>query len=104
MDKKSINLAYCGIYCPECSFRVAYETQNREHLFSMPEKYDSFKDTALEDCKCSGCKQKNICGDCDIKDCANSKNLEHCGECQDFPCKIILDFANDGMSHQQRSF
>ena len=103
MKRKLIDLAYCGIYCPECSFRVAYETQSREHLFSMPKKYDSFKNKALEDCKCDGCKQINICGDCDIKDCAISKKIEHCGECQDFPCKILLDFANDRVPHHKNA-
>ena len=104
MKEKSTNIAYCGIYCSECSFKVAYETQNIEHLFSMPEKYEKFKKTALEDCKCLGCKQENICGDCEIKDCAISKNLEHCGECLDFPCKLVTNFANDGMPHHKSAF
>ncbi len=103
MEEKALDLAYCGIYCPECSFKVAFETQKREHLLAMPEKYDSFKNADLEDCKCSGCKHEKIRGDCKIKDCAISKNLEHCGECDDFPCDIILNFSNDGIPHHKNA-
>ncbi|UCH89485.1 MAG: DUF3795 domain-containing protein [Thermoplasmata archaeon] len=103
MEDKAIDLAYCGIYCPECSFKVAYETQRNEHVLDMPEKYDSFKNADLVNYKCSGCKHENTCGDCKIKDCAISHNLEHCGECNDFPCEIILNFSNDGILHHKKA-
>ena len=43
-------LAYCGLYCGACSFKVAFQEQNRGHLFAMPQKYAEYKDSELEDC------------------------------------------------------
>ncbi len=36
-------IAYCGLYCGACSFKVAFEEQNREHLMRMPAKYEYLK-------------------------------------------------------------
>jgi len=103
MSDKFFDLAYCGIYCPECSFKVAFESKRREHLANMPSKYDSFKDSDLADCDCSGCKRQNVGGECRIKDCAVSRDLDHCGLCQDFPCEQLSAFADDGIPHHQKA-
>ncbi|NLT57872.1 MAG: DUF3795 domain-containing protein [Clostridiales bacterium] len=92
-------LAYCGIYCPVCSFRVACETGDRAHLLGMPAKYDPFKEGDLADCRCEGCKQDASCGPCAIKDCAQDRDLAHCGDCGDFPCEVLLAFQHDGIPH-----
>jgi hypothetical protein len=36
-------IAYCGLYCGACSFQVAYETEDRKHIDSMPSRYDKYK-------------------------------------------------------------
>ena len=41
-------LAYCGLYCQACGFKVAYEEQDRNHLRAMPAKYDRYKEDPLE--------------------------------------------------------
>lgn len=94
-------LAYCGIYCAQCSFATAYETGNRAHLLAMPEKYDKFKNDELSECACGGCKAENICGDCAIKDCAAEKAVDCCADCPGFPCETLLAFANDGVPHHK---
>ena len=35
-------IAYCGLYCGACSFKVAYDENARKHLQNMPSKYDEF--------------------------------------------------------------
>ena len=47
---------------------------------------------------CAGCPNisKPIWGDCcDIKDCCEGRGLEHCGQCSDFPCDILKEYAYD---------
>ena len=90
-------LAYCGLYCDLCSFKAAYETQNREHILRMPARYDRDKTQPMQ--PCPGCKGDNICGDCAMKDCACGRNLDHCGQCAEYPCAELLKFAGDGVPH-----
>jgi len=90
-------IAYCGLYCGACSFKVAFEEHNREHLMRMPAKYDHLKHAPLE--FCPGCRLENRCGDCAIRDCAIEKNIEYCSLCDDFPCEKLLKFNNDGIPH-----
>ena len=47
---------------------------------------------------CVGCiaMSKPLWSDsCDIKSCCEEKGLEHCGLCDDFPCKTITDMQED---------
>lgn len=46
---------------------------------------------------CSECQYREImkCEGCPIKSCVEGKNLEHCGQCQRFPCKRLHEFAFD---------
>ena len=65
-------VAYCGIYCGDCkNFKQNYN--------------------------CQGCRfEPNMVNDCPTRACAISKKLTHCGECEDFPCKLLKDFYEDG--------
>jgi hypothetical protein len=94
-------IAYCGLYCGACSFKVAFEENNPEHLMRMPAKYDYLKKAPLEGCP--GCRLENRCGECAIRDCAIEKNLEYCGLCSDFPCEKLQKFNNDGIPHHAES-
>lgn len=90
-------IAYCGLYCGACSFKVAFEENDRVHLTDMPEHYDRYKNDALEDCP--GCRLENKCGQCAIRDCAIGRGLDYCAQCNDFPCERSMGFNNDGRPH-----
>jgi hypothetical protein len=90
-------LAYCGLYCGACSFKVAFDEKSREHIKNMPAKYDQYKNAELE--FCPGCRLDSQHTDCKIRNCALSKGLTHCGGCTDFPCAILKAFNDDGMPH-----
>ena len=47
--------------------------------------------------KCKGCSNidKPFWGVCPVKSCCEEKKLEHCGECTDFPCTQLNEFAYD---------
>ena len=68
----------CGILCSECTYR--------------------------EEMNCKGCVNidkpfwaESLCGEnsCPVKDCCEGKKLEHCGQCADFPCDLLNQFAYD---------
>ena len=62
----------CGILCNECEYK--------------------------EPMKCNGCLNiaKPFWGDqCPVKSCCESKALEHCGECETFPCELLKQFSYD---------
>lgn len=94
-------IAYCGLYCGGCSFKVAHEENNFRHILSMPERYsrvkEELKDKPMPECP--GCRLDNQCGDCAMRDCAREKELDHCALCADFPCEKITAFQSDGVPH-----
>lgn len=62
----------CGILCGECNYR--------------------------EQMNCKGCVQieKPFWGEsCPLKSCCEDKKHEHCGQCNDFPCDLLKQFAFD---------
>lgn len=47
---------------------------------------------------CQGCvkMEKPFWGEqCPVKSCCESKNMEHCGQCSDFPCQMLTQFSYD---------
>ena len=45
---------------------------------------------------CKGCPQMEKPfwgGDCQVKSCCEGKSLNHCGECEDFPCKVLAEMG-----------
>jgi len=83
--------AVCGLFCPACSIYIG----NREEpdrikrlaaRFNMPE----------EEFACDGCRSekrsffcRNICKMCH---CAEEKNVDFCGECNEYPCEELKTF------------
>ncbi|MFZ5951100.1 MAG: DUF3795 domain-containing protein [Candidatus Rifleibacteriota bacterium] len=62
----------CGIVCRNCDYR--------------------------EKMNCGGCVNisKPFWGEkCPVKACCESKNLENCGFCENFPCQLLNKFAYD---------
>jgi rRNA maturation endonuclease Nob1 len=55
-----------------------------------------------EQLRCHGCKSRVnavYCVDCDIKRCAENKQVEYCFECDEYPCSRLVDFKNDEHPH-----
>ncbi len=75
---------YCGSYCGACSIAMYNKTGHADEfvacLGSVPK----------EELSCGGCKSDNVysgCQACDIRRCAREKEIEHCINCADYPCK-----------------
>jgi hypothetical protein len=61
----------CGIFCSQCEY--------------------------LEQCG-GGCTKisKPFWGDsCSVKDCCEGRGHDHCGQCSEFPCELLNEFAYD---------
>jgi hypothetical protein len=93
-------LAYCGLFCGACSFKLAVDENERAHVRSLPARYDKAKEAELQ--ACPGCRSEPTAdGDdpCAIRSCARTRGLEHCGACALFPCGAMSEFAADGVPH-----
>jgi hypothetical protein len=99
--KDDLNLlAYCGLFCGACSFKLTVDEDERAHVLSLPPRYDKAKEAELE--ACPGCRSEPaVDGDdpCKIRSCARKRGLEHCGACAEFPCSAVSEFAADGVPH-----
>lgn len=68
----------CGILCSSCPYNA--------------------KNGGLKGSACTGCTNmdKPVWADsCPVKSCCEGKGLAFCGLCADFPCALLVDFAND---------
>ena len=95
------NITYCGVYCGACSLRNAGQEQDHRHLTEKARKLDP--EELQYWITCPGCKVGSHRADCDFRICATSKDLIHCVDCADFPCKLHVDFNNDGTPHRANS-
>jgi hypothetical protein len=93
-------LAYCGLFCEQCSFKAAHDEQDDKHLKQIPYPFTK-QDLSKYNCEC--CKGFCICGPCKIKPCASAKNIDSCADCDDFPCEYIIKFSNDGIPHHKKA-
>lgn len=89
-------LAYCGLYCEQCCFKVTHDERDARHLEHSPY---SFSPDRFSECACAGCKTDNNCGPCNMRTCAIEKDLDHCANCDTFPCAHILRFERDDRPH-----
>ena len=95
--------SYCGIYCGACDIMMSYKTGKKHRLAllwnektvkslhkGLGLKYDDSKPFKLE---CHGCKSDQLfvnCSVCKIRECARQKGIEHCIDCDHYPCDQTL--------------
>lgn len=84
--------SYCGIYCGACSILMAFKTGYKDKFASY------WNDELNHEIKCQGCKTDTIfenCGKvCKIRKCAINRNMEHCIDCDDYPCNFYNEWLN----------
>lgn len=88
-------LSYCGLLCDDCPLYMATKNNDQQAKEKLAREY-STADTLFiaEDMTCEGCFwEKNdsskMCGDCEIRRCAQGKTVENCGHCSAYPCEIV---------------
>ena len=94
-------MGFCGINCDNCDIFKAANDKN--FAIELADKWKKWNPKAVASWfQCKGCKgDASLCWsrDCKIMNCAKSKNIEHCGQCSDFKCQLIIDFENDEHKH-----
>jgi hypothetical protein len=98
MNKELELLGYCGLYCGACTYYHALFPDGKQVLEDA-----IAKGYLRREGSCTGCRGKSEsmfyhCYICEIKKCAISKGIEHCGLCAGFPCERIIEFQNQGHS------
>ena len=94
-------VAYCGLLCNECEIYIATKNNN-EHAKEQLAIKCSSNDYSFskEDMNCDGCfsekaKMSKMCSVCEIKACAESKNvINNCAYCNDYPCSLITKYCS----------
>ncbi len=94
--------APCGLDCFNCQFYLAKTDQ--EALMKVEELSKQFN-IPVATMLCNGCRnhdgriplQKHIFGEahrCVAYECSKSRNLDFCGDCEEFPCDTLHPYAD----------
>ncbi len=81
-------IACCGLDCASCDARIATLADDNELRFQTAEKWKVQYHAGIspERINCTGCREAGIkfshCAECEIRNCANSKNFLTCAECE----------------------
>lgn len=89
--KKVLLLGICGVYCGACTTFRAYN-DNDEALVEWEVKMGMPHDEIF----CKGCLSNLVnewCSNCDFRKCVKKKSVTYCFECEDFPCKKLVNFS-----------
>lgn len=82
--------AVCGLFCPSCTIFIAtHEDPARLKRLADDEEEN------LDEYRCEGCRSERrigACKTCKILECASIRDISFCGECSDYPCKVIDEF------------
>jgi len=95
MCKVTTNIVYCGFDCHECLIYKATLKADTEYKEFVRSKYSSKDYTLrLEDINCTGCykdseKLFKFCKECEIRICGIAKDIDNCGECDNYPCEKL---------------
>lgn len=95
---------YCGLYCGACSIMRAYTTGEKDKLASywieptvrayLESQGIAYPENEPLELKCHGCKTDTVfinCRPCKIRKCAGERNIEHCIDCSEYPCKFFAE-------------
>ena len=94
-------LAACGLYCGACyHYRASFYDDERLLTEAARRGRDPQGFT------CQGCHSDVLyihagCAHCEIRACADSRGITHCGLCADFPCPRLWAFQSDGRVHHE---
>ena len=108
MTEQINEVAYCGIYCPNCGMRNRLPERAAALLETMKvgqwEEFGpdiegftpfwKFLNYLTDTSVTKGCQADN-CGnpECGIRLCAKEKDVAACPMCADFPCEMIVSFT-----------
>jgi hypothetical protein len=85
----------CGDHCDFCPRYHATQSNNQIALEKVKELWVRLGLRApffpAGELVCFGCKPDNVCAYSALRDCVMDRNIENCGFCSAYPCKIVVD-------------
>ena len=85
-------MGYCGDMCDHCPRYIATQLGSKDKLAEVALLWHKMgaSPTLLtpEEMVCHGCSPAKKCP-FGMAQCASEKKLNHCGECDDYPCPIL---------------
>ena len=93
-------ISFCGIVCSECpAFLATKNNFSLEKKTEIAKKWSEKYRAGIkpEDINCEGCtpetgKKFNYCNVCEIRKCAQEKNVKNCGHCNEYVCEKLNNF------------
>ncbi|WP_346920183.1 DUF3795 domain-containing protein [Clostridium sp. UBA7339] len=90
-----MNITRCGYCCDLCKAfepNIKENDQRKELSKAWKDYYEL--DILAEDIHCDGCRcekenRKLIDTNCPVRKCVIEENLNHCGECNKYPCSTF---------------
>ena len=108
MTKHIPPMAFCVLLCDQCPVYIATKTGYDILKAKLAQDYSS--GTCIfspEDMHCTGCRaptgaNPKMCEPCFIRSCGLKRGMEHCGQCDDYPCQWIGQFVPADSDHRRR--
>ncbi len=107
-------MGFCGLSCASCPIYLATretdKAKQRQMRIQIAELISEHYDTPVtpEDVNdCDGCRSStgrlySGCNNCEIRNCAQTKNCLTCAHCDEYPCeKLETIFASDPDAKKQ---
>jgi hypothetical protein len=90
-------ISCCGLNCAGCDARIATMNDDNELRTATAEKWKAMYDApglSAEMINCTGCREAGVkfdhCYKCEIRNCAQGRGFETCGECPEMgTCNIV---------------
>jgi len=94
-------IAYCGIICSNCDVYKATINNDEFLRLELVKKYTTDSHVPnVEDFYCKGCF--DIKGEgCEVRQCATSKTLINCAQCDSYNCEKILNHFNNNQNSKK---
>ena len=87
------NVAYCGIVCSECPTFLATQADDDSQRAEVAKQWSKLFNMEIQpkDINCDGClsnsgKLFGHCQVCQIRNCAQEKDMANCAHCGEYAC------------------
>ena len=86
-------IAYCGLDCEQCEAYLATQNNDDSKRAEVAKKWAEIYNAPIkpEHINCTGCLSDGVktyfCeAMCEIRKCAREKAIQHCSQCETYPC------------------
>ena len=101
------SVAVCGLNCAKCDMYLASHGNEklRDEIVAWfkKERNETLKPEQIRCEGCGGSLDAHWSPDCRMMLCAKKRGLQHCFQCEDFPCPSVNEFSSDGTPHHKRT-